>query len=103
MLPIINERLTPNECAKALKAIGDETRIRILTLLLQGERSVLEIANSLKMEQPHVSHHLAVLRNARLVEDHRIGKRIIYSIHPAVKALKNSGLDLGCCQLEFRS
>jgi DNA-binding transcriptional ArsR family regulator len=101
-LPTINEeQLTPTECAKALRAIGDQTRIRILKLLMLGEQSVLEIAEQLNLDQPHVSHHLAVLRNARLVYDQRDGKRIIYSIHPAVKVVKRQGINLGCCKLEF--
>jgi len=91
-------------CAKVLKAIADETRLRILQLLFRGERSVGEIAQELGLEQTHVSHHLAILRAARLVEEERRGKRVMNRLHPEVAtSFKGSSqLDLGCCIVQFR-
>lgn len=95
---------SPFECAKVLKAMAHEARLRILRLLFQGERSVGEIAEALGVEQSQISHHLAILRAARLVEDERQGKRIANRLHPQVHDSFSSGglLDLGCCTVEFR-
>jgi DNA-binding transcriptional ArsR family regulator len=91
-------------CAKVLKAMADETRLRILRLLFWGEKSVGEIADALDAEQAHVSHHLAILRAARLVEEERMGKRVMNRLHPQVYASfkGDSKIDLGCCVVEFR-
>ena len=47
------------ECAKILKALGDESRLRIVRLLLQGEKCVGEIVDSLDMIQPQASDRAA--------------------------------------------
>ena len=53
-----------------------------------------------------VSHHLGVLRNARLVVDEKHGKHVIYSLHPEVRPSKKPKqadcIDLGCCRLELK-
>ena len=84
--------------------MADETRLRILRLLFEGEKAVGEIAEALAAPQTHVSHHLAILRAAGLVEDERQGKRVINRLHPQVydSFAKGSRLDLGCCTIEFR-
>lgn len=91
-------------CAKVLKAMGDETRLSILRLLFAGEKAVGQIAEALGAEQAHVSHHLAILRAARLVEEERRGKRVMNRLHPEVYASFKGGsqIDLGCCVVEFR-
>jgi DNA-binding transcriptional ArsR family regulator len=72
-------------------------------LLLQGEKSVSEIVQSLNMSQPQVSHHLSVLRSAGIIETRREGNRIINFIDPQKFFLKNqeTGIDLGCCSINF--
>ncbi len=60
------------------KALADETRLRILGLLLTGEVCVCDIHESLKIPQPKASRHLAYLRRARLVETRREGLWIHY-------------------------
>ena len=50
-----------------LKAAGDETRIRLLALLRQGERTVKELTDILRQSQPRISRHLKVLAEAGLV------------------------------------
>ena len=96
---------TPRQCAAILKAIGDETRLRILESLLLGEKCVTDLTHVLRYSQPHVSHHLRILRDAGLVEGHRHGKQVCYRVEPTVqRALKNCGeqvLDFGCCELRF--
>jgi len=65
--------------SQTFKALGDPTRIRILYLLAQRECSVTEIAETLNLKQSTVSHHLAVLKNLRLVKFRREGTTIYYS------------------------
>ncbi|KMP12739.1 hypothetical protein UR09_00190 [Candidatus Nitromaritima sp. SCGC AAA799-A02] len=91
------------ECAQILKALGDETRLRIVRLLLQGEQSVTDIVRQLDMAQPQASHHLSILRTSGLVETRREGNRIINFIDPekALPKMKKSGIDLGCCSIKF--
>jgi ArsR family transcriptional regulator len=62
------------------KALSDETRLRILKLLEQGELCVCDIVASLDMIQPKVSFHLGVLKDAGLIRDRKQGKWIHYSI-----------------------
>ena len=62
------------------RAFSDPTRVRILHLLLDGEKCVGDIAGVLRMPQPKVSRHLAYLRKAGLVESQRDGLWIHYSL-----------------------
>lgn len=97
--------LTSGQCAAVLKAIGDETRLRILECLLLEEHCVTELMLRLRCGQPHVSHHLRILRSAGLVEGTREGKRVCYRIIPGLKrALANrqgQALNFGCCEVRF--
>ncbi len=99
----IMETKDSSDCAKFLKAMGDESRLKIVRLLLKGEKSVSEIVQSLNMSQPQVSHHLSVLRSAGIIETRREGNRIINFIDPQKFFLKNqeTGIDLGCCSINF--
>jgi ArsR family transcriptional regulator len=62
------------------KALADETRLRILGLLLSGEVCVCDIHESLKIPQPKASRHLAYLRRAGLVDTRREGLWIHYRL-----------------------
>lgn len=96
--------VNPSDCAKVLKAIGDETRIQILRVLFEGEKHVTEIAQALNLDQPHVSHHLGILRAARLVEAERDGKRVLYRLHPEIydPIAAGESLNIGCCSVQFK-
>ncbi|MGD9924749.1 MAG: ArsR/SmtB family transcription factor [Pseudorhodoplanes sp.] len=63
-----------------LKALSHESRLVILCLLIEGEKSVTEIEQLLKLRQPAVSQQLARLRADDLVETRRDGKNIYYSL-----------------------
>ncbi|NIQ00169.1 MAG: metalloregulator ArsR/SmtB family transcription factor [Nitrospinaceae bacterium] len=92
------------QCAKILKSLADESRLKIVQLLFTGEKSVTEVVGALQMAQPQVSHHLSILRSSGLVETRREGKKIINFIGPEVKFIlesKEIGLDLGCCSIKF--
>ena len=62
------------------KALADETRLRILSLLCSGELCVCEITKVLDIGQPKASRHLAVLRQSELVVDRREGMWMYYSL-----------------------
>lgn len=69
-----------------LKALSHEARLVILCLLIDGEKSVTEIEQLLKLRQPAVSQQLARLRAEDLVATRRDGKNIYYSLaRPEVK------------------
>jgi DNA-binding transcriptional ArsR family regulator len=71
-----------------LKALSHEARLVILCLLSEGEKSVTEIEELLKLRQPAVSQQLARLRADDLVETRREGKNIYYSLaRPEVRSV----------------
>ncbi|MFC3135323.1 metalloregulator ArsR/SmtB family transcription factor [Microbaculum marinum] len=63
-----------------LKALSHESRLLILCILSQGEKSVTELEEILDMRQPAISQQLARLRFDGLVETRREGKAIYYTI-----------------------
>jgi DNA-binding transcriptional ArsR family regulator len=93
-------------CAEQLKALSEPLRLRIVSALRPGPRSVSDLAESLKVEMVTVSHHLQILRNAGIVTAKRKGRFILYALHEDVFQGTNSNrasehLDLGCCRLEI--
>ena len=62
------------------KVMGDGTRLRILTELLEGSLCVMHISERVGMSQSATSHQLAILRKAKLVRVTRKGKSLVYSI-----------------------
>jgi len=66
--------------SRLFKALADETRLRILSLLNMREMCVCEIMVALDLTQPTASHHLGILENAGLTKDRKEGKWVFYSI-----------------------
>jgi ArsR family transcriptional regulator, arsenate/arsenite/antimonite-responsive transcriptional repressor len=62
------------------KALSDETRLRIIKLLENGELCVCDIVAALDTIQPKVSFHLSVLKEAGLIKDRKQGKWVHYRI-----------------------
>jgi ArsR family transcriptional regulator len=93
--------MNQKQCAKVLKALADDTRLKILEFLFKGEYSVSEIACSTDIDYSHVSHHLGVLRNAGIVLDNKDGKFVMYKLHPDFRSEKTNALDFSCCSIEF--
>ena len=61
------------------KALGDETRQRILEILQnEGEKCVSDLVDVFNVSQPTISHHLNFLKQANLVLSRREGKQIYY-------------------------
>lgn len=65
-----------------LKAFAEETRLRILRLVSSQALSVNELVEALRIGQPRISRHLAVLKRAGLVADRREGNRVFYRMAP---------------------
>lgn len=68
--------------SRLLKALADETRLRILHLLAQEELSGSDLMEILNMGQSRVSTHLALLKEVGLVADRRHGRRVLYTLAP---------------------
>jgi ArsR family transcriptional regulator len=66
--------------SELFKALGDETRTKILYLLAEGELCVCDLADALAMSLPAVSHHLRLLKVMRLVRYRRQGKQAFYRL-----------------------
>ena len=68
------------ELEQLFKGLADQTRLRILNLLIHGELCVCDIHYVLESSQPNVSRHLTYLKNAGLVLDRRDGSRMYYRL-----------------------
>src|SRR3546814_19975685 len=68
------------DAAALLKALANESRLMILCLLADGERSVGEINAMVDLSQSALSQHLAVLREAALVQTRREAQSVYYSL-----------------------
>jgi len=72
--------------SRLLKALGDETRMRILSLLAQEDLAGTDLMEILNMGQSRISTHLALLKEVGLVQDRRAGRKSYYSIAPGPAA-----------------
>jgi DNA-binding transcriptional ArsR family regulator len=77
------------------KALADETRLRILSLLIAREKCVCEVMVALDLTQPTASHHLGILETAGLVKHRKEGKWVFYSLCDPlrVKDMLNSDIE----------
>lgn len=73
-----NEKI--KDTVALFKIFSDETRLRIIQLLIQDEHCVQDIYEQLHMSQSSISHQLRLLREKNLVKTRRDGKHIIYSL-----------------------
>jgi len=64
-----------------LNALGDSNRQKLMMLMLEGEpKSVGELASNMDLSRPSISHHLKILKDARVITEKQIGTRRYY--HP---------------------
>lgn len=84
-----------DRCLDFFKALSDPTRQEILRLLKDGEMNVTAICQRFDMSQPSISHHLAILKRAGLVEDDKKGKEVFYKL--------NTCCMVECCQEFFQA
>ena len=76
------------------KIFGDQTRLRILDVLLNKPLCVNEISELLDMTQSAISHQLKNLRTSNLVKTEKIGKNVYYSISDEhIKIILKYGLE----------
>ena len=68
---------------KTLEVLAEPTRLRIVELLAEGERSAGEIASHFATSRPAISRHLRVLREHGLVRAREDAQRRLYSLDPA--------------------
>jgi DNA-binding transcriptional ArsR family regulator len=73
-------RVHAADAARLLKTLGNEKRLMLLCLLVEGERSVGELNTRLDLSQSALSQHLAVLRTDGLVTTRRDAQTIYYSL-----------------------
>ena len=66
------------------KALNDPTRRQILQMLQEDDLSAGEIADGFDISKPSISHHLDILRQAKLIDRERDGQFIRYSINTTV-------------------
>ena len=87
---------------KAMKALSDETRLRILNILLEKECCVCEVMQALDISQSRASRNLGILQSAGFLKTRRDGLWIVYSVDwqtanryaiPLARLLKDSPLD----------
>ena len=69
------------DCVAFCKALADETRQRILEMLLERELCVGDIVDAFDMSQPTISHHLSVLKQFGLVTSRKEGKQVFYTVN----------------------
>ena len=66
--------------SRLFRALGDETRLRIIALLAHGELCVCHLEECLRVSQPKVSRHLAILRAAGVADSRRDGSWVYYRL-----------------------
>ena len=71
--------LVENE-VKLLKALADETRLRIILFILKGKKAVSEIVKHTQKAQPTISLQLKLLNLSNIIRSERKGKQIFYSV-----------------------
>lgn len=102
--PRSNDRTLPvldDQCLVALKALGEETRARIVGLLIGQPMGVGEISRRLDVSPYNVSKHLRILREAGLLQVERHGRERLYALPDELK--RPGALDLGCCSFQFET
>jgi len=93
---------TSPSCASKLKILSDPTRLSVLEALMEGSKNVGDLMEQLDVEQSLLSHHLAILRDAGLVEATREGKSMIYQLPETVSgSTAGKAINLGCCKISF--
>jgi len=72
-----------------LKIVSEESRLKLLCILKQGEYCVCEIMEHVDMSQSLISHHLKDLKDIGIVVDEKRGLYVYYSLTPKGKDITN--------------
>ena len=79
-MPAVVTVLDVRPVSRLFKALGDETRVRIVALLSHGELCVCHVEAALDLSQPNASRHLSILRAAEVVETRRQANWVYYRL-----------------------
>ena len=93
------------EVALIAKALSDANRIRIIEILVDGEKCGCEILEELDISQPTLSHHMKILTECNLLNSKKNGKWQIYSINSEkFKEFKLYIMRISCdkCHIEVK-
>jgi DNA-binding transcriptional ArsR family regulator len=102
----MKDQLESERCARYMKALSEGERLKIIETLLDGPRSVSEVAEEMRSPLQNVSHHLRCLAAAGLLDSRREGKFIYYTLNAAIlrkatPANPKPALEFGCCRIEL--
>ena len=93
MLGVPNKE-TMEAIAELFKGFADSTRVNILSLLVEKELCVTDIAEAVELSQSAISHQLRILKQMHLIKFRREGKNILYSLaDDHVKTILQMGLE----------
>ena len=90
----IPEKETLEQIAELFKGFADSTRVHLLSLLVERELCVTDIAEAVALSQSAISHQLRILKQMHLIKFRREGKNILYSLaDDHVKTILQMGLE----------
>ncbi len=90
----IPEKEILENIAELFKGFADATRVHILSLLVERELCVTDIAEAVDLSQSAISHQLRILKQMHLIKFRREGKNILYSLaDDHVKTILQMGLE----------
>jgi ArsR family transcriptional regulator len=72
------------QALRLFRALGDETRLRLIDRLRDGEQCVCDLTDELEAGQSRLSFHLKTLKDAGIVTDRRDGRWVYYALRPGV-------------------
>lgn len=85
---------TMEAIAELFKGFGDATRVNILSLLIERELCVTDIAEAVDLSQSAISHQLRILKQMHLIKFRREGKNVLYSLaDDHVRTILQMGLE----------
>jgi ArsR family transcriptional regulator, lead/cadmium/zinc/bismuth-responsive transcriptional repressor len=91
--PMALDEHTAAHVAELFGAFSDTSRVRIISVLVEGEQNVGTLAEVTGLSQSAVSHHMRALRQMRLVEARKEGRQVFYCLDSHVANLFRHGLD----------
>jgi ArsR family transcriptional regulator len=87
--PSGNESKQVTKMSALLKIVSEESRLKLLCLLRNGEHCVCELMEHVDLSQSLISHHLKDLKDAEVVADEKRGLRVYYSLTKTGKHITN--------------
>ncbi len=99
-------RRKEDEWVEILRALGDATRLRILSSLVHKPLSVSEISEALELTQYNVSKHLRILRNHGIIKVASQGLYRYYRIEESLLRRvdsRHAALEFGCCTFRLEA